>query len=526
MPPQTVDQRDWETAKVIKAPTPDDWNTAKPVSGAPPTDDNIWASVKRTIQGMGRTERSITQAIKANPATTGAIVGGAVAAPFTGGMSLFPAMGMVGGMTALGAGIGQGIADTAHGVTPDAAGQRERDRNMAEQGLMGAAGEAGGRVIAKAFEVGGPKVAEYLYRLGLRPPRFIRQRFTGASAPSAVGVREGLLPQEVSVQARLSAVEQQVQDAVAAADVPPRTAGLLTSGTDVVHTPLGPAATGESGAVVTPARAVPDMIDPRRLQGGGQFGPVYSGAEEAAQIPRGFAGPGAVVRDVPHVSPPGAGAPPTMTDPRRLADKMAAFVMKNGDLNNRALRTDAIEQLKTLRAKFLSDYPVPLTVSQALAMKRAEQTLASTAYNTIARGGDVNAIETLFHQGMADAARDEVIRLAPSVKELLAQEQGLIGLKMAAEFAAERPEQLARYIKIMSAVTGLASGHPREGILGAVVIHALQSPNVMGAIAIAQSRLTGALAPFAQPTIRAITAAYAGGMAGQAAAANATVVRR
>lgn len=78
---------------------------------------------------FSRIGKFVINAVKNNPATTGAIVGGTLAAPLTGGMSLLPTMATLGSASALGAGVGQ----VASGQQPD-------PERMAVEGALGMAG--------------------------------------------------------------------------------------------------------------------------------------------------------------------------------------------------------------------------------------------------------------------------------------------------------------------------------------------------------------------------------------------------
>jgi hypothetical protein len=544
----------WGTPVAVKSGTPPPgsatWGMPTPVPSTVPDtteDTGILGKIKSIIQGMGATERHITETAKAHPAATGAMIAGVATAPFTGGMSLPAAAGFSGLMAAGGAGAALAASQVANRDTAPAPSAMGNIAAMTEQGLGAAAGTVAGAAIAKTIGAAAPRVAQWLYTLGLRPSRAIRASFTGANAPGAVGVREGLLPNPEAIQARLSEIEGQVSAAISKADELPRTAGLLTEGappTRTVVIPLGggsadtgpmtalekeqlrdefrtrtteriarPLLEDPSGVNVATAREGAASIDPRRLQGEGRFGPVYT-SEGSAGAPAGqLSGPGVLIREeaLPRAAAAHApGAPPTMVDPRQVAADATRYVMAQGNIPARGMRREAIDQLHALTTQYLSENGAPMTVQRALELKRAEQTLASASYQKVARGGDVNDVETLFHQGLANAARNAILAKAPEVGPLLAREQGLIGLKQAAEVAADRPEVIGRYMKAMSVITGVTTGHPQEGLMGAVILHALQSPNVTGALALATKALGGATAKLTPIVTRAIIAAYLG----------------
>lgn len=509
MPQTPLQVPDW--AKGLDVPLPD-W--AKGLD-AKPIDANQAASKKTgptnpLFRGgiVGDALRHVEDAAMEHPAATGAMAAGAAVAPFTGGLSLPLAAAVTGTTMAAGAGIGRGVRDITTGErTP----QPEIAKEMLSEGAGGALSEVGGKAVTYALGKAAPVVSEWLYNLGLRPPRVIRQQFTGANAPAATALREHLLPNPEAVQSRLTEIEQQVSEAVAHADQPPNVRGLLGPGTRDVSIPLGEAPTGESSAMTSPQMPRPSMVDPRRLQGGGDVAMPFASAGTGPRPASGFGGPGILNRTEVLPASHAAGAPPTMIDPRQIAANAAKYAIENGKLADRGFRQSAMQQVKDLTDKYLAENAGPMTVDRALALKRAEQSLASASYLKIARGGDVNDIETLFHQGLANAARQSVIDKAPEVAPLLAREQGLIGLKNAAEFAQDRPEVLAKYMTGMSLLTGVGgslSGHPVEGLAGAALLMAVQSPTLAGAMAIAGKRLTGALAPFTPQIMKAIVAAY------------------
>lgn len=469
-----------------------------------------------------------------HPAAAGAIVAGTVAAPFTGGMSIPAALATSAAVAGTGAAVGRGISDVSNLNHPENIPTfGEHVKEIATQGALGAVGEGTGRVVQAGFRVATPVVAKWLYGLGLRPTASMTRNF-----PTAVktGVDEGILPRPATIQARLTDIEQQLKDAVSAADAArPKVAGLLPGRT--VDTPLGVPATGE-GAVASTSSARPSDIrfvqgppEPVNPRGGGFPGDqvpatqYLSEARPGARPQPGFSGPG-VIRQEEGAASSGPvdqwgrttqAAKPAIrgaVQPPDLANAARQFVMSKANLaanGGRGLREEAIGQLDRLAQQYLKENPAPLSNADTLGLKRAEQTLASASYLTEARGGEVNQIETLWHQGLANAARQRLINSVPSSAEALAKEQGLIGLKTMAEYAADRPEVMARYVKAAAVIGGLVTGHPQEGIATAAIMAAVENPTVSGAAAMVAKYLGKKGATQLTPAVtKALAAAYGG----------------
>lgn len=111
---------------------------------------------------QARVGMALARFVKANPVTAGAIGGGLVAAPLTGGASLVPAMAASG----LGAAGGAGLAIAGRQLAtgrPESA--TDTLTEMAKQGALGATGEGVGRVASGALRLAG----RGLYRAGLLP---------------------------------------------------------------------------------------------------------------------------------------------------------------------------------------------------------------------------------------------------------------------------------------------------------------------------------------------------------------------
>lgn len=111
---------------------------------------------------FARLGKFVINTVKNNPAQAGAMAGGALAAPFTGGMSILPAMAAVGGASALGAGAGQALA----GDTPDIG-------TMAKEGAISATGQGAGRLVTAAAG----KLAPIVGKMVLSPTTRVQKEF-------------------------------------------------------------------------------------------------------------------------------------------------------------------------------------------------------------------------------------------------------------------------------------------------------------------------------------------------------------
>lgn len=113
--------------------------------------------------------------VKNNPAPIGATIGGALAAPLTGGMSLLPAMAVAGGASAAGAAAGNAVAG------------RPVDEGVVGQGVMGAAGPVAGKAMSAAGDFFSRKALPTV-RAALKPAVSSLRQQAGASIEGIDGV--------------------------------------------------------------------------------------------------------------------------------------------------------------------------------------------------------------------------------------------------------------------------------------------------------------------------------------------------
>lgn len=133
--------------------------------------------------------------------------------------------------------------------------------------------------------------------------------------------------------------------------------------------------------------------------------------------------------------------PALRADTGAIAEEAKALVMKRAGLiapnqaggsAARASRSAAIQQLDRLAAGFTNENDLPLTSQGTLSLKRGQQDLANSAYLKAERGAPVNDIKTLWDEATAEVARKRLLSDVPDAEGMLRQQQGLLGLKQAA----------------------------------------------------------------------------------------------
>lgn len=136
---------------------------------------------------MGLGAQNFGGAVKRNPGTAGAMAAGVALTPFTGGMSLIPAMAAEGG-------IGAGGAVAGHTVKALATGQMPAVGDVAADAALQGAFGAGGRLVGEGLKlVGGKlkamgKVAKAAPEPPAAPPSTVPLKFTGTGAVPAARV--------------------------------------------------------------------------------------------------------------------------------------------------------------------------------------------------------------------------------------------------------------------------------------------------------------------------------------------------
>lgn len=180
---------------------------AKPAPASAPSLVDAVLADNPALPPLLRGGQAVLRLAKRNPATAGAVVGGAIAAPFTAGMSVVPAMAIGGGAGALGAGAGQ-----------LASGQRPDVGTMATEGIGMATGEGLGRgaiaLLSKAAPILGKAVLRASPTLQREFPNLV-ETFLKERIPVGQSAEAG-----VRMKASAATARQMTADAEAAGAAP------------------------------------------------------------------------------------------------------------------------------------------------------------------------------------------------------------------------------------------------------------------------------------------------------------------
>jgi hypothetical protein len=191
-----------DIANVIRHYTPPQTATAHPEGVKPSMDIG---GPRMLLDAVKRIGSDVYGAATAHPATTGALIGGTAAAPFTGGMSLLPAAGLMGLASAGGAGYGLAAKGLATG---ESASATENAKTMATEGALGSLGEIGARGVAAGARKLAPILREgavSAYESMLKPRETTLRGMTrfGDTLPEQLhGVASELLDEGVNITKR------------------------------------------------------------------------------------------------------------------------------------------------------------------------------------------------------------------------------------------------------------------------------------------------------------------------------------
>lgn len=179
---------------------------------------------------------------------------------------------------------------------------------------------------------------------------------------------------------------------------------------------------------------------------------------------------------------------PAAIDPLVLSAKGNAAAIQGGKITGRAIKQPALDELSKLTAEFHTENPAPLTAERTLALKRAEQQLADSAYKAEAAGRPIGDAD-LWHKGMGTAARDQIVRRVPGAEAALSREQELLGLLNGAERSANGASALRHMASVLGGGGIVASGHPISGIALGMLNEAVRNPIAMGAAGLGMDRV-------------------------------------
>lgn len=422
--------------QVLQKLDPEDkaWLLESERADAPP-DTQAW--LKGKVEGAADYARQ-------NPAETGAIVGGLLAAPLTGSTSAWPAIAAAGLGGAGGAGLG---LLTSAALDPDSPAPRTSTgvvADMAKQGALQMGMEGGMRGAAKTLQWGAPKVME----LGLQRPRSAQLDFPNAAKRL---VDERIVPWGNNVQRALDTTERKVgldalqYDLAAAgldrAGVPTNMRKALPPARTTI--PLGEAPKPSGGR---PAVQRASVAAPNAPSMGSELAPadaVFHGTPAqgsptaAGDYP---VGPGVLFGSDVSRARPTPLAPPElydvktrrglpnvpMADPFRIADEAHSFAFREGKMGGLGNAPGPeVANLNAARDQYLKQNTRPRSLSETIEQKRSYQ--ARSRYNNRPNAPTQTNESALFDKGVAAANRSEAIRLLPSLEGDLAKEQDLLG---------------------------------------------------------------------------------------------------
>lgn len=232
---------------------------------------------------LGERDPTVMNAVREHPIESGAMLGGAVAAPLTGGASIPAAMAAAGLGGAGGAGLGMianAIAGQADSPTT-AGGVLSR---MGSEGATQATAEGAGRLVSK----GAQAIAKQMYRGALRPSAAIRLKYPnvieqGLADKAVVGSQQAPLRMRGMMTASRDAADAMVEQQAArdAAAIPREdiTRGLTRVEQTAEDTAKAAGLPSEASRVTERAAALPESFS---LQEAHRSGRLLSDKADAA----------------------------------------------------------------------------------------------------------------------------------------------------------------------------------------------------------------------------------------------------
>lgn len=483
--------------QVLQKLDPEDkaWLLESERADAPP-DTQAW--LKGKVEGAADYARQ-------NPAETGAIVGGLLAAPLTGSASVWPAITAAGLGGAGGAGFG---LLTSAALDPNSPAPRTSTGvvgEMMKQGALQAGMEGAGRGAIKTLQWGAPKVME----LGLQRPRSAQLDFPNAARRL---VDERIIPWDSNVQRALDATERKVSNDALQFDL--AAAGLDRAGVPTnmrlalpparTTIPLGEAPKPTGGRPAVQRAKITELREQNqstRLQGlhpDNPRDPIFGqGGQAQSPAPAGDypVGPGVMFGADTSRAASTPLAPPAlydvktrqplpnvpMADPFRIADEARSFAFREGKMGGLG---DApgpeVANLNAAREQYLKQNTRPRSLTESIEQKRSYQ--ARSRYNNRPNAPTQTNESALFDKGVAAANRSEAIRLLPSLEGDLAKEQDLLGALAALQTRAK-------------------NGMPNT-LIGAAKHLAFQ-PSVMGATAVGMDKAANTMQRLSAARVRA-----------------------
>lgn len=165
----------------------------------------------RQAQLRGFKEGALGSFPARHPVETGALLGGLLTAPMTGGTSIPASLAIAGLGTAGGAGVGIGARQVMSGQ-PESAGDVVTE--MAKQGAIGATGEGGGRIVSGVLGKGG----RGLYQSAVRPSATLTDKYgdlvkAGLEETAPIGASQKVHSRMVASKAAANQMRQRAAQA-------------------------------------------------------------------------------------------------------------------------------------------------------------------------------------------------------------------------------------------------------------------------------------------------------------------------
>lgn len=200
-------------------------------------DETVWQARRR-----GFVEGAKGSLPARRPVETGALLGGLLTAPMTGGASLPVAMSAAGLGSAGGAAAGSGVEQILTGRPKTAA---TVGTEMAVAGGTGAVGEGGGRLVASALG----KAGRHLYRSALRPTATAIDKYgdltqAGLDEMAPLGRSPKIMGR---MQTSKAASDAMIRDAASRGAAPIPTSGIMRKLDPLVEKAAAREAAGEGG---------------------------------------------------------------------------------------------------------------------------------------------------------------------------------------------------------------------------------------------------------------------------------------
>lgn len=445
-------------------------------------------------------------ALPAAGGALGSVLGGAGGTAFGFGIGGVP--GAIGG-AALGTAGGEALRQLiqrARGNQPVPATPLEAATEIGKEGLIGAATEGAGAVAAPVVK----GLAKGVYKFGTRPTPTLLRQFPAAVEDAlernAIASTRGVTAADEAITASAQQADELVAAAEAAGESP------LNVRTDVlqpVAAEVGPQVTrqtklGRQG----PRGALSGRLSRVREAFRAPTPRPPAAVPEAAPVRELTPGYEALLQQQYELGPLANILPTRLFEPTSHEVRMGLELGHRAMLVPRRLisgpASEVVENaVRVPPPRIYRD--IPLTEAQAL--KREAQDLATAAYRAEERGAPINAIEAATDQAMAKALRTGIEARVPAVGAINEETQRRLGVRRLVEDAVLKGGGLTSNVVAGAAASSapslFATGHPVAGtaaLLTGGAVKGLTSPHFLTSTGVALKRA----APYQAQAYRAI----------------------